>query len=109
LSDGPSDPGSKSKSDERTPESEIALLEACFQFPSNFSVSVIARNEVAVAAAVLAEATAAGGEPPAAHEVQPSKGGKYVSHRMDVRCANAHEAHALRLRLRAVPGVMSVL
>jgi putative lipoic acid-binding regulatory protein len=104
LSDGarsaPSDPEAR--------EHEIALLEACHRFPGHFSLSVIARNDESVSAAVLAAATA-DGEPPVDHQRQPSKGGKYVSHRLDVPCASARHAHALRLRLRALPGVINVL
>jgi putative lipoic acid-binding regulatory protein len=87
---------------------EIALLQACHAFPGEFSLSVIACNEEAVAAAVLAAASA-GGEAPLAHQRQPSAEGKYVSHRLNVRCASAQEAHALRLNLRTLPGVVSVL
>ena len=45
----------------------------------------------------------------AAHERQPSAGGKYVSHRLQVRVGSAAEAHALRARLRALDGVKTVL
>lgn len=95
-------------SDEQARAREIALIGACFKFPSDFSLSVIARNDDVVSAAVLA-AAAEGGRALAAHGRQPSRGEKYVSHRLDVLCASAHEAHALRLRLRAVPGVIRVL
>jgi putative lipoic acid-binding regulatory protein len=92
-------------SEEETRARHVALIDACFAFPCTFSLSVIANNEEAVAAAVLAAA----GEAPLAHERKPSKGGKYVSHRLEVHCATAHEAHDLRVRLRAVPGVINVL
>jgi putative lipoic acid-binding regulatory protein len=92
-------------SEEETRARHVALIDACFTFPCTFSLSVIANNEEAVTAAVLAAA----GETPLAHERQPSKGGKYVSHRLEVHCATAHEAHDLRVRLRAVPGVINVL
>jgi putative lipoic acid-binding regulatory protein len=95
-------------SEEEARARHVALIDACFEFPCAFSLSVIANNEEAVTAAVLAAATV-DGEAPIAHEPHPSKGGKYVSHRLDVRCANAHEAHELRVRLRAVPGVINVL
>ena len=45
----------------------------------------------------------------AAHERQASSGGKYVSHRLQVRVTSAPDAHALRAALRAVDGVMTVL
>jgi putative lipoic acid-binding regulatory protein len=95
-------------SDEEKRRSEIDLLDACFDFPGDFSLSVIAHNEEEVRAAVLAAATA-GVEAPVAHQQQPSAGGKYVSHRLEVRCASAAEAHALRLRLLGVGGVIKVL
>lgn len=87
---------------------EIELIEACYAFPGDFELSVIARNDDVTRDAVLgAAATAAG--PPLAHEQKASGGGKYVSHRLRVRCATAHEAQAVRARLRALPGVMTVL
>ena len=94
-----------------TPEAErkrdIELIEACYAFPGNFPLSVIARNDEAVVADILATAGAAGTI--AAHERQPSKGGKYISHRLEVRVENASEAHALRAALRGLDGVMTVL
>lgn len=87
---------------------DVALLDACFQFPCDFSLSVIANNEESVTAAVIAAATV-GGQAPVDHQRQPSKAGKYVSHRLDVRCTSAAEAHALRVKLRAIPGVINVL
>ena len=77
------------------------------------SLRGIPRSQVAdpkvqsVVADILATASAAG--PISAHERQPSKGGKYVSHRLEVRVENASEAHALRAALRGLDGVMTVL
>ena len=94
-----------------SPEAErlrdIELIQACYQFPGDFPLSVIARSDEAVVADILATATAAG--PISAHERQPSKGGKYVSHRLQVRVENAMEAHALRAALRSLDGVKTVL
>jgi putative lipoic acid-binding regulatory protein len=87
---------------------DVALIDACFQFPCDFSLSVIANNEDSVTAAVIAAATV-DGHVPVDHQRQPSKAGKYVSHRLDVRCTSAAEAHALRVKLRALPGVINVL
>ena len=87
---------------------DVALIDACFRFPCDFSLSVIANNEESVTAAVIAAATV-GGQAPVDHQRQASKAGKYVSHRLDVRCTTAAEAHALRVKLRAVPGVINVL
>ncbi len=77
---------------------------------------MIARNEEDVLAAILAAAITEAGAP-LAHERQPSTGGKYVSHRLRVRVGSAHEAFAVRTRLRAVrasrpcfePRLLSVL
>jgi len=87
---------------------DVALIDACFRFPCDFSFSVIANNDESVTAAVIAAATV-GGQTPVDHQRQPSKAGKYVSHRLEVRCASAAEAHALRVKLRALPGVINVL
>lgn len=94
-----------------SPEAErqrdIELIEACYAFPGDFPLSVIARNDEAVVETILATAGAAG--PISAHERQPSSGGKYVSHRLQVRVASAPDAHALRAALRRLDGVMTVL
>jgi putative lipoic acid-binding regulatory protein len=87
---------------------ELELIEACYAFPGDFELAVIARNDDATLKSVLdAAATSAGA--PIAHEQKASGGGKYVSHRLRVRCASAHEAQSVRVRMRALPGVMTVL
>jgi putative lipoic acid-binding regulatory protein len=87
---------------------EIELIAACYAFPGDFELAVIARNDDATLKSVLeAAGTAAGG--PLAHEQKASGGGKYVSHRLRVRCASAEEAQAVRARLRGLAGVMTVL
>ena len=94
-----------------SPEAErlrdIELIEACYSFPGDFPLSVIARNDEAVEADIVATAAAAGTI--SAHERQPSKEGKYISHRLQVRVDSASEAHALRAALRRLDGVMTVL
>ena len=88
----------------------IELLEANHAFPCSFSLSVIARKDDAVEAAVLA-AAAVGLDAPlgeGAHERRPSAHGKYVSHRLEVPCANAEAVLALYARLRAVDGVITI-
>lgn len=89
----------------------IELLEAHHAFPEDFAVTVIARNDDAVAAAVLAAAAAGLGAPLAegAHARHPSAHGKYVSHRLKVPCASAEEVLVLFARLRAVDGVVTIL
>jgi len=89
----------------------IELLEANHTFPCDFSVSVIARNDEPVTAAVLAAAAAAVGAPlpESAHELRPSAHGKYVSHRLSVPCMSAEAVLGLYARLRAVDGVITIL
>jgi len=87
---------------------ELELIEAVYAFPGDFSLSVIARNDDEVVAAILAAAITEAGAP-LAHERQASSGGNYVSHRLRVRVGSAHEAYAVRTRLRGVPGVKTVL
>jgi putative lipoic acid-binding regulatory protein len=89
----------------------IALLEANHVFPTEYELSVITRNAEEIAALVAAAAfeSGAGDPPPGAHERLPSSGGKYVSHRLTIRCEDA--AHVLRVyaRLRAIDGVLTIL
>ncbi len=87
---------------------EIELIEACYAFPGDFELAVIARNDDPTLKNVL-EAVVTEAGAPLGHEQKASGGGKYVSHRLRVRCATATEAHAVRMRLRALPGVMTVL
>ena len=89
----------------------IDLLEANHDFPGDFTVSVIARNDEVVAEAVLAAAAAGLGSPlgEGAHERHPSAHGKYVSHRLKVPCASAEAVLVLYARLRAVEGVITIL
>ncbi|MFL5306392.1 MAG: DUF493 domain-containing protein [Polyangia bacterium] len=87
---------------------ELELIEACYAFPGEFELAVIAHNDEGTLKNVL-EAAATEAGPPHGHEQKASGGGKYVSHRLRVRCATATEAHAVRTRLRALPGVMTVL
>jgi putative lipoic acid-binding regulatory protein len=89
----------------------IALLEANHEFPTDYSVSVIARNAEEIAALVVAAAfaDAADARGDDAHEMRPSSGGKYVSHRLRVRCADADQVLRLYARLRAIDGVMTIL
>ena len=89
----------------------IELLEANHDFPGDFTVSVIARNDDVVAEAVLAAVKAGLSEPLGedAHERHPSAHGKYVSHRLKVPCASAEAVLFLYARLRAVDGVITIL
>lgn len=99
-------------SSESSPEQErlddLEMIEACYVFPGDFPLAVIARNEQAVVDAVMAAVTADGREV-RSQQRQESSGGKYVSHRLEVRVGSATEAHALRARIRAIDGVRTVL
>ena len=95
---------------DRDRQRAIELLEANHVFPGDYSVSVIATNDDAVEQAILAAAEVPGTPPrKPTHEVRPSAQGKYVSHRLTVRCEDAEEVLALYARLRAVTGVITVL
>ena len=87
---------------------ELEMIEACYAFPGDFELAVIARNDDETVKSVMEAATTSAGTP-LAHDQKASGGGKYVSHRLRVRCASAHEAQAVRARMRALPGVMTVL
>jgi len=108
LSDGPAPNGPHHPGPAEEERQELELIEAVYEFPGDFSLSVIARNEQSVVDAVIAAATAEG-RTLRSHQRQASSGGKYVSHRLEVRVASATEAHALRARLRAIDGVKTVL
>ena len=89
----------------------IDLLEANHGFPCSFSLSVIARSDDAVEAALLAAAAVGLAEPlgEGAHHRKPSTQGKYVSHRLNVPCQSAEAVLDLFARLRAVDGVITIL
>jgi putative lipoic acid-binding regulatory protein len=99
---------------EDSPEAKrraIELLEANHGFPCSFSLSVIARSDDAVEAALLAAAAAGLAQPLAkeAHRRKPSAHGKYVSHRLSIPCDSADAVLELFARLRAVDGVITIL
>jgi putative lipoic acid-binding regulatory protein len=104
LSDG----RSSGSSPEQERLDDLEMIEACYVFPGDFPLAVIARNEQAVVDAVIAAATDEGREL-RSHQRQESSGGKYVSHRLEVRVGSAIEAHGLRARIRAIDGVRTVL
>ena len=88
----------------------IALLEANHAFPTDYSISVIARNDEAVQELVLGAAFAETGERPKdAHEILPSSGGKYVSHRLTIRCTDAEHVLRIYARLGAIDGILQIL
>lgn len=103
-----SDGHSPASSPEQERLDDLEMIEACYVFPGDFPLAVIARNEQAVVDAVIAAATDEGREL-RSHQRQESSGGKYVSHRLEVRVGSAIEAHGLRARIRAIDGVRTVL
>jgi len=87
----------------------IALLEANHVFPTDYSISVIAYNDEAVAALVVEAVFADTEEDVRQHERRPSSGGKYVSHRLTVRARDAEHVLLIYARLRAIEGVVTIL
>ena len=89
----------------------IALLEANHAFPTDYALSVIARNADEIAARVVAAAFEDDGaeRPAGAHQTLPSSGGKYVSHRLTIRCEDAEQVLRVYARLRAIDGVLTIL
>jgi len=89
----------------------IALLEAPYQFPVEYAISVIVVHEELVVASVRAAVEHGLTQPlPAdAHEVVLSAGGRYSSHRFRVPCRTPEDVLALKDRLRHIAGVKSIL
>jgi putative lipoic acid-binding regulatory protein len=89
----------------------IALLQANHAFPTDYALSVIARNADEVAARVVEAAfeDAAAERPAGAHQTLPSSGGKYISHRLTIRCEDAEQVLRVYARLRAIDGVLTIL
>jgi uncharacterized protein len=89
----------------------IALLEANHEFPTDYGMSVIARNADEVVALIVAAAfeDALDERPANAHEMRPSAGGKYISHRLTIRVVDAEHVLRVYARLRAIDGVLTIL
>jgi putative lipoic acid-binding regulatory protein len=106
----------------------LSLLEATHQFPCDYAVTVIAFNRQEVTEAVLATCSppdrpmdAPGdGDPsgrqeagapasPPTYEARASREGKYLSHRLAVRVADATQVLELYARLRSLEGVVTIL
>jgi putative lipoic acid-binding regulatory protein len=89
----------------------LALLEAVHKFPTEYHVSVITMNvdEVFVELRAAVEEGLVSPLAEDAHEIVPSRGGKYSSHRFRVPVESAEAVLALYARIRAVRGVMTVL
>jgi putative lipoic acid-binding regulatory protein len=87
----------------------IALLEANHAFPTDYALSVIARNADEVAARVVEAAFEDAELPAGAHQKLPSSGGKYISHRLTIYCEDAEHVLRVYARLRAIEGVLTIL
>lgn len=89
----------------------IALLEATHTFPVDYAISVISFHVETITLEVRKAASqGAGGEiPDHAHQILPSGGGKYASHRLRVLCHTPQDVLDLYNRMRAVKGVVTVL
>ena len=95
--------------DERA--SALELLEATHVFPGDYAISVVALNhdrvttEIRIVAAERRDQPLCDGDYPMQH----SGGGKYVSHRLSIFCAEAADVLRLYARLRAIEGVVTIL
>jgi len=89
----------------------LELLEANHVFPGDYALTVIAfnRDEVTEVIVGAIEEELGAPLPVEARRENPSRGGKYVSHRVSVRCREAAEVVRLYARLRRVDGVVTVL
>lgn len=103
--------GELTTSDDEARQRAIDLLEANHVFPGEFSLSVIARSGDEITVAILNGAAHGLGEPlrPEAHQIKPSAGGRYLSHRLLVPCRSAADVLELFARMRAIDGVVTVL
>ena len=89
----------------------IALLEAAHQFPVRYELSVITVTTPEIAEAIRAAIAEIVDEEltDADHEMIPSRGGKYTSHRLRVPCAAPEHVLAVYARLRILDGVKTLI
>ena len=91
----------------------LALLEATYQFPCHYAVTVIAFNREVVTIAirgVAGQGRDAEGESVSeiSYESRASAAGKYLSHRFAVWVTHAGVVLELYARLRAMEGVVTM-
>jgi putative lipoic acid-binding regulatory protein len=89
----------------------LELLKATIEFPCEYAISIIVRNEPDVVTAVRAAAEQGLAAPLSgdAYVEVPSRAGKYLSLRLRVPCADAVAVLELHARVKVVPGVIQVL
>jgi putative lipoic acid-binding regulatory protein len=92
-------------------ERALAVLRAAHQFPVVYEISVIALTAPAITAAVrtVIEVTMTVTLGEDDHQIVPSRGGKYTSHRFRVPVATAEDVLVLIAEIRAVEGVLMTL
>lgn len=106
----PEEPEETRESQEKQQERAraLALLQATHQFPVLYEVSVITLSSPEIYLSVRQAARLAM-DADDNHEIVPSKGGKYTSHRIKVHCSSADAVLELYARLRALSGVVTLL
>lgn len=115
MAEPPPGPGVGTSKLSQDPDEERAraraLLEATHRFPVEYHLSVIAlaTEEVVTALRAAVDAGPGGPIPPESYSNVPSAGGKYISHRFRIMCGSAEEVLDLYARIRAVPGVITML
>jgi putative lipoic acid-binding regulatory protein len=82
-----------------------ALLEATHSFPCDYPLTVIARSDEHVTGAIVEALMGMAVQ----HTTRASSGGKYLSHRFEVRAASADDVLALYARVRTVAGVVTII
>ena len=89
----------------------LELLDTTRRFPCDYDISVVALNTEDVARAVrtAVESGLSAPLPDSAYTCHRSSAGRYASHRVTVPCRTAEEVMLLFERVRAVPGVVTVL
>jgi putative lipoic acid-binding regulatory protein len=87
------------------------LLDATHQFPGPYRLSVITVTDEATVAALRTAIAAEGFALPAAGDwtTQPSRAGRYTSHRISLHCESSADVVNVYRAVRAVAGVVAVM
>lgn len=96
--------------DERR-ERMIEMLEANHSFPGPFSIAVVTRNQDEVRESLRAAIEALLNEPLPEGDwtAQPSKTGRFVSHRLTIVCRDADHVMTIYAVIQSVQGVIQIL